>query len=286
MKNSYWENEEIEFLKNNYQDMTHAELATCLGRTKTAVDLKLNRLNLKKTKYCYNVDFFKDIDNQDKAYWLGFIFADGYIVYKDTLPVCYEFCIELQQSDYMHLKKFNTAIQGNLQIVYRSRPSYFDNTKIHRSALIRIYNKRFVSNLMTHGVVQNKSLIKRFPVISDDLLPHFIRGYYDGNGCVCKDDLRKKLFQCNFTCGSLDFVSKLREKLFQNNIYSYIIHEQEYSYRLYIKGIENCTRFLQYIYTDAHCMLDKKYNRALQLFEEFNYEHRLPLHSETSGFLK
>ena len=102
-----WNENEIKFIMENYKTMTYKEMAKKINRTENAVKLKVSKLGLKKSKYIYDVDYFKKIDTIEKAYWLGFIYADGYVsVGKQN----YEFGIELQGSDYKHLKKFNKAI--------------------------------------------------------------------------------------------------------------------------------------------------------------------------------
>ena len=99
-----WNKEEIKFLKDNYKDMSYKEIAIKLNRTENAIKVKTNKLGLIKSKYIYNKDYFKVIDSEEKAYWLGFIYADGYVCANDTGS---ELGIELQVGDIEHLKKFN-----------------------------------------------------------------------------------------------------------------------------------------------------------------------------------
>ena len=53
------------------------KLSKKLSKTKSAIDLKINRLGLKKSNYNYDYSFFNEINSELKAYWLGFIAADG-----------------------------------------------------------------------------------------------------------------------------------------------------------------------------------------------------------------
>lgn len=62
-------------------------------------------------RYVYNKYFFEVIDTEEKAYWLGFIYADGYHNEK-----YHSIKITLKTSDYEHLLKFNKAIDGNLTL--------------------------------------------------------------------------------------------------------------------------------------------------------------------------
>ena len=58
----------------------------------------INYQNLTK----FNENVFDSIDTEEKAYWLGFIFADGYISLKGN-----SFELSLKGSDSEHLDKFN-----------------------------------------------------------------------------------------------------------------------------------------------------------------------------------
>ena len=116
-----WKEEDIKFLKENYKNFTNKELAQILNRTKTAISIKLSKLGLKKTKYYYNEDYFETIDSEEKAYWLGFLYADGYI---SKTTCCSELGIELQKNDYNHLQKFNKSIKGNIEVKYRKSSKY------------------------------------------------------------------------------------------------------------------------------------------------------------------
>ena len=80
MEKKQWTSEEIDFLKENYETTSKVDIANKLNRTPTAIKVKANKLGLKKPeKYYYNHDFFENINTEEKAYWLGFIYADGSI---------------------------------------------------------------------------------------------------------------------------------------------------------------------------------------------------------------
>jgi len=275
MRNGKWEDYELDFIKQNYKDMTYKEMADILDRTKTAVDLKVNRLGLTKSKYIYEKDFFKEINTEEKAYWLGFIFADGCVSY-DPLSKSAELCIKLQGRDIVHLKKFNKSINGNVEV-----KSFIEvcnlNGKKYDACSIRFYSNELVLDLMGLGVVPNKSLVSKFPQIREDLISHFIRGYFDGDGCICLDNKRKHP-KADFTSGSLEFLLSLREELYKNNINSYYCKEKDINtYRLYIRGMKNFDNFFNYIYEKSTIYLDRKIHIKNKLYDEYNVAQRLLL---------
>ena len=117
VKNSGWSEEDIDYIKENYQRLSINEMAKVLNRTPNAVKLKAQRIGCKKYPYNCNYDYFKNIDTEEKAYWLGFIYADGYITINEKTNSGYV-GIELQASDVNHLKKFNKSISGNYPITF------------------------------------------------------------------------------------------------------------------------------------------------------------------------
>lgn len=280
MNTTQWSIDEIDFLLNNYMNMTNKEIAEYLNRTKAAVDIKLNKLGIKKSKYQYNQDFFKSIETKAQAYWLGFISADGYISYS-TDPANYELGIELCKNDWAHLRKFNKSLDGNIEVKFRVRKSSFDGT-LKEMAFIRVYSKKIVEDLMSYGITPNKSLFIKFPKdIPDEILSHYIRGYFDANGCVSINNKKRQDLQFNFTSGSPDFINELREKLYTAGINSYIYQDGVNTFRLFIKGVTNCDRFVSYIYEDSDKLfLERKLKKIIELYKKTNKAQYLPLHLE------
>ena len=131
-----------------------------------------------KIKHVYSLDenYFSKIDTDIKAYFLGFIAADGNIR-KDFLKMR----IELNIQDYSHLEKFRKSIQGENPIVESIRPK-------NHSCYIDVNCKDFCLALNNLGITPKKSLTLKidFSLIPKELRNHFIRGYFDGDGSINK----------------------------------------------------------------------------------------------------
>lgn len=273
-----WTEEEIDFLKNNYENMTYREISKHINRTISSIELKSSRLGLKKSKYEYDHSFFKEINNEEKAYWLGFIYADGYISYNEEISN-YELGIELQTQDADHLRNFNKALKGNVPVNFRERFCKLTG-KLSNNCSIRFYSKEMVFDLERQGVLCRKSLIlKELPKLSKELLPHFIRGYFDGNGCICYDKKQNNI-RADFACGSIDFLKDIQRVLYEQGIYSYFYipkkEEAKYSFRLLIKGMRNTNNFFNYIYKDCNIYLPRKKNKKDRLYQDCKIRERLP----------
>ena len=92
--------------------------------------------------YSVNENYFSVIDSEEKAYWLGFIAADG------NIGGIYDFRIELQKQDLSHLEKLKVALNSTHPIKLTSKNTY----------LFRIVNKQFYSDLIKQGIYPCKSL--------------------------------------------------------------------------------------------------------------------------------
>lgn len=168
----------------------------------------LNKYNITKNssrKYTCNFDFFEKIDNEEKAYWLGFLYADGYVRVRKSSSE-----MKLKIIDKEHLEKFNKSLESNYPI-----------TKVKETNCwqISISNRKIVQDLVDKGCFQKKSLVLKYPsenILSIELQRHFIRGYFDGDGCIYfQIDKPKKIV--NFL-GTLDFLEKIKSLLTDNEI--------------------------------------------------------------------
>ena len=111
-------------------------------------------------------------------------------------------------------------------------------------------------------------------------MSHFIRGLFDGDGCICESKRKKHIntIRCDFTIGCEEFMLQLREYLYNVGINSYVLKEENKPYRLIIGGLNNCNKFLEYIYKDATVMLDRKFAKKEHLYDSLNIKDRiLPL---------
>lgn len=129
----------------------------------------------------YNHDYFEFIDTEDKAYWLGFIVADGNISEDGKSK---RLTIRLSVKDIEHLKKFSLVLSGK-DIVKIKQTTHRDNRKqILELASLRVYSTPLCNHLANLGVFPAKSGNELLPEIPRELYRHFIRGFVDGDGSV------------------------------------------------------------------------------------------------------
>ena len=125
-----------------------------------------------------NHDYFEVIDTPEKAYWLGFIMADG-CIYKGADKYSLRLQINLKSSDIEHLEKFQRAINSS----YKIQVKKVGNSE---TCILKINSTKFCKDLIKHGVTERKSIVCQYPKIPEELNIHFIRGYFDGDGSFSK----------------------------------------------------------------------------------------------------
>ena len=272
--NKKWTEEELQFLKENYLLLSRKEIADKLGRTPSAVKSKMCKSGLiKPEKYTYNKRFFQNIDSEEKAYWLGFFFADGY-TQANPEKRYHEASIMLSSKDAGHLKKLNKAVNGNVEVKTEMRGCGFCNGKTYEESSIRFYSKDFVNDLINLGCVPDKVKQMVFPELDRQYIWPFIRGFFDGDGSIHLDK-KRNLPRCDFASTSYDFLESIRNFLRANKINSYYVDEKTGVRRLYIAGMENCNLFLKKMYGNAKIYLDRKYYRYIHYLEICDIENRI-----------
>lgn len=170
--------------------------------------------NKKKPVYSNTliIDYFKNIDTEDKAYFAGFIKADGYID-KDRR----RFALRINERDIEILQRFCDALnlpQERINYLKRSKESEYYSKNRLNSVEVAVTHNEFVSYI---DDIKSESFISKIP---DELVYHFIRGYFDGDGCINYKNIKKLKFQINIM-GSPNDDHMLRFicKYFNFNIY-------------------------------------------------------------------
>lgn len=207
------------------------------------------------TTYSVNETYFSSIDTQEKAYILGWMYSDG-----NVMPAG-KFRIQIQSEDDYILTWIKEQIEytGPLyDIPPRKGLEYRKN-----QTCLCVNRKVMVNDLIKLGCVPNKSLILQFPthdIIPEELMPHFIRGFFDGDGCVsCK--------VASITCTD-SFIADLNKYL----INAVGIEGGNFHYRYKNKNTvcyklrrNDTLKFLHWIYKDSKIHLSRKHRLYQEL---------------------
>lgn len=231
-------------------------------------------IKTRKRKTDLNIEYFKEINSPEKAYWLGYIAADG-CVHRHGWKVS----IGSKDADILH--KFQKAIGATSPVRYRET---FDHRtkKTYGAYSIQICSKQFADFVRAQGIDENKSKNFQFPThLPKDLWVHFIRGMFDGDGGLM---VRFKNKNNSYSGTNINIVSTLEGAIFLRNFVKNELGFTVKSLRStpeqgihYFEMTKDSIKFLEWIYecSEEHMRLDRKYNKYLDC-KKF-HEGRLPI---------
>ena len=201
-------------------------------------------------KFEFDENYFSNIDTGEKAYWLGFLFADGCVTKN-------EMKINLAYKDRDHLEKFRLALNAEHTVKIYNDIKCTNGMK----ASFFIGSKKLTSDLIKLGCIRKKTHNLVYPNIPTEFNSHFIRGYFDGDGCIYVGKYCKNV---TIYCATNSFIEKIS---------SLLQTEADIILRLYKRKNDrvgltltftrklSIINFYQYIYRDSSIHLERKYEK-------------------------
>lgn len=227
--------------------------------------------------YNANFHYFDKIDNSNKAYWLGFIWADGYIAKRIRLQqnnstrIEYNLKIALMEEDKTHLEKFVKDINGNYPIhKYKmsSKQSYISDAYESRLFITNKYMCQYLYEELGIKPRRNDAslVIEKIP---KEFHKDFILGLFDADGSmsVYQGDYGKKLV---VTFGGSEQLLRFIEKhLDENVLHSGTTHKLYQRHKdkdgdwvtLSYAGVPQGMKILNYLYDNPNVCLDRKFEK-------------------------
>lgn len=227
--------------------------------------LKKNNFLFPKRKYKLNENYFDKIDTEDKAYFLGLLYADGNHNLKRFV-----ISIGLDKKDIDILEKFNIYLNN-------SKPIFISKRGM---CVIELSSKQISKMCLQYGMIPQKTFKLQFPEWLDKTLyNHFIRGYFDGDGSIGFYKTKNKKASLNFKSARFSLVStdnfldKIQDIL--NNELN--IRKRKLKTRfperlnntriLDLGGNKQVKKIMDYLYKNATVYLDRKFKK----YKEFYY---------------
>lgn len=250
-----------QYMVANYQTMTYKDIAAHLGFTERQIRGHLNNMGLTKKTSQLRENYFDIIDTPEKSYFLGLMFADGYVVYNPQRRN-YEATLSLEQSDSDTVTAYAQALGIADKIASRTRTISFNGyTYDTTDCSARAYSRHLCDALINLGVVPNKTYCPEFPRPSI-YLSSFVRGFLDGDGCIYNGTDGKSLI-VSFTNSNREFLAFLRSLLLeQTGAVGSLYTEKEWKHRLMFYSPGDSLAVLAWIYQpDGAWKMERKYQK-------------------------
>jgi hypothetical protein len=217
-----------------------------------------------RKKYKIDESYFDNINTEDKAYFLGMMYADG--------------CNQRSRFNITLAKKDSYLLEQFAKFLQTDKPVDFPNKT--NVAKIDICSSKMCRKLSSLGCVPRKSKIITFPkFLPSELVNHFIRGYFDGDGSLTKCNTTWNIYIagtldfCNGISSSIDFL-KLEPLIFP--------HKSNSIYYFSISGEKRVTEFMEYMYRGSTIFMERKkekYNEMLLYYRYLRENSHLNKHN-------
>ncbi len=240
----------------NKHDISMGTLRNILKRN-GILDIRIETYS----KYKKDTTRFETINNEETAYFLGMLMADGTLVEQKGFPRG----VKLSLVDIDVIEKFKKFFNTDAPIRIDKRS---ENHQI--TYTLEVSSAKIAKDLIKLGVINNKTFRTMIPEMNEEFIRHFIRGYFDGDGCLYTRK-NKNCRTCLITSSSelilkqIEGYCKLRDIIRKNkNIYVQKYRKYhcwdfrlDHRYEIY--------KFLQHIYKDATVYMERKYQHWLEI---------------------
>lgn len=220
--------------------MTAREIAKMCGGSRSNVYRLLSiygiprRQGSDSKRLNVNVNFFKSM-TPDLAYLLGLWATDGYIKSSGVIGIK---SIDRDMIDWIKEKiRYTNKIDRGIT---QAGKNYYE---------IRFRSKEVEEILSKYGIVKHKTRILKFPNIPEDMLPHFIRGLFDGDGCIFSDKFERR-YTVSFVSASYEFIQRYKsvvESIIGGDR-KIVVNKQKDVYQYSFSSITDVKKFGEWIY--------------------------------------
>ena len=237
--------EQIKFIEDNYP-------------------LTTNHISNRRIRH----DIFSKIETELQAYLLGFYAADGNINEKRKT---FRIHLQKQDSELVYLYKDIISPDARTFTVEEHKTTGRNGQEInaHESFGVDITSAKLCTDLVNLGIGYNKSYSDlHIPEMPESLIRHFIRGYFDGDGCITiwlskekgkSDRVRGKFDICAKSASILnEFIKFFATHDIKINL-NYL--KRDDMYRITTSSKKELEKIYNMLYKDSNFYLSRKFNK-------------------------
>lgn len=206
---------------------------------------------------------FEHIDSEVKSYLLGFIYADGCIhITKDGTK---KFTLQLSKKDKDFLYKISLYFDKTPRYV---KCLHKKQNKIYESYRIQTSDRKLCDQLINHGIIPNKTKMDKSSLVFDkirkDLKKHFIRGFFEGDGCFFRGSrtVRVSITNCNLQLLT-SISNEIKSETNINKIYFKSTRPRSVCSDIVISNSNDVRKVCKYLYDNSTIFLERKRNKVL-----------------------
>lgn len=254
-----------------YQEegLSGSQIGFRYGVNQSVITRAIRRLGISRRSvgayrtYRLNETFFDIIDTEEKAYWLGFLYADGGLVhYSGKRVKTYSIRLSLAEIDFRALERLRDTLYPDRDkpiAAPKNKGGYAGSTQ---QRYLEVNSKHMFGSLVAKGCGLRKSLTLQFPTpdqVPDHLLRHFIRGYFDGDGCITWNTKVPQIAAMFGVVSSKAFIESLMKVLTSIGAPGRLqSHCKSPVWYVHVSKQISLKRIYHYLYDEATIFLDRK----------------------------
>jgi hypothetical protein len=227
-----------------------------------------------------NIAYFDCVDSEEKAYFLGFLFADG-----THLEPHRRLLLELQERDSEIPAKLSVALLGHERLTRRLRNTKCGHKAIRQKAQVgfSISNEHLSSTLSRLGLTSRKSFTCEMPALQPSLVRHFVRGYFDGDGCLSVRSSKGAERWIISILSSLPMCQSIAQN--SSVVIGFVPHitKRGNIHEIIVSGNRQVKKFMDWIYAGSTISLGRKREKYRQLLASIDRIDSKPRYSKYVG---
>lgn len=244
--------EEIARLK--LSGVTAQDIAKKLGCSRKVVLGYIREAGIPTLDINYNHNFFENIDNEEKAYILGYWYADGCNIItkrghgRSSLVI----------TDLEILEKIAKCIDFKLKLGVRQP----ENKKHKLQYRLQMSGSTVYENLKKHGCYGRKSYTLELPdhIINHNLIRHIIRGIMDGDGHITKNFKHPAVLIVGTKMVCQQIQQILNKQRIKSRVYRCIEKKTCHAVRI---DASWALKFMDWVYEESTIYLKRKHDRYI-----------------------
>lgn len=201
-------------------------------------------------------DRFDEITTEEEAYWLGFLYADGWVSASGN-----SIELMLTKKDENHIEKFRKFL--NLSNIIQQKTMVVEG-KSYGAVRVSFKSEVIREQLINLGCTPRKTFTVKFPTedqVPTHLIRHFIRGYIDGDGSLTlrTDPTTTARFSIN---GTYDMLTGIIDAMGWHKTKMRHVGD---NYAIAYGGVTNAIKLLIPVYNNSKIHLERKNKIYLEM---------------------
>ena len=220
----------------------------------------VKRSTLRKENIKINI--FNPVNTPEAAYILGFYIADGCLNGN-------KFVITLNEKDKEILEKIRDYMSPITKLIYKKETINKQGIVSHPMYSFAFACKEIVNCLENLGLGKNKTYLSKSikNVVPRELMWDFIRGYWDGDGCISSSNVTKNVKETSYNYINIgftiiskdpDILNEMNEFFIEEGINTHVYPDNKGNYLVGTHSKSEVEKIYNKLYTSSNLFMERK----------------------------